>query len=143
MFDSTGDFQAGINAPSPVTRVLILGYCDGATDGVMQLGDGERVYRFEMIRDAAEEREFSVRPLAPDAWDDLVAIIAEHVAPKWPNWAPLWQFSNPAIQREVERKVDAILDGAGAVEWEIATPDPVGFCSVTARPMIRAGAVAV
>ena len=143
MFDSTGDLRPGLNDPSPVTRVLILGYCDGATDGVMRLADGESAYRFDMIRDGIEEREFALRPLAPEAWDDLVAIIGEHIAPKWPNWVPLWKFPDFAIQKVVERKVDAILEGASVVEWEIATRDSVGFGSLTARPLIRARAVAV
>ena len=143
MFDTASEFQVGLNDPSPVTRVLILGYYDGATDGVLQLGDGKRVYRFDLIEDGAEAREFEFRPLAPESWDRLVAVIGEHIAPKWPRWAPVWRFPNPDIQAEVESKVDAILQRAGGVEWEITTPDPVGFTSLIARPMTLARAVAV
>jgi len=48
MFES--DFRPGINDSSPVGRVLILGYSDGATGGVLHLAEGGRVYRFDMIR---------------------------------------------------------------------------------------------
>ena len=148
MFDTAIDFHPGVNSPSPVTRVLILGYYDGATDGVLQLGDGERIYRFAMPPegDSAEEtdgREFHLRPLPPESWDRLVAIIGEHIAPSWPNWAPIWRFPSPEIQRDVELRVDAILDRAGVVEWQIATGGEFGFDSPIAYPMNRARKVAI
>ncbi len=139
MFEMPIDFQPGINDPSPVTRVLILGYYDGATDGVLQLGEGERSYRFAMLQggESAEEsdgREFQLRPLPPESWDRLVAIIGEHIPPSWPNWAPLWRFPSPEIQCDVEAEVDAILDRAGGVEWEIATYGAGEFGRVIATP---------
>ena len=139
MFEMPIDFQPGINDPSPVTRVLILGYYDGPTNGVLRLGDGARIYRFDRTDEdgfpvSTDGREFQLRPLPPESWDRLVAIIGEHIPPSWPNWAPLWRFPSPEIQRDVESEVDAILDRAGGVEWEIATYGVGEFGRVIATP---------
>jgi hypothetical protein len=42
------DFVPGVNDPSPVSRVVVFGYSDGATDGVMELAGGA-VYRFDQV----------------------------------------------------------------------------------------------
>lgn len=140
------DFRVGNNDPSPVTRVLILGYYDGATDGVLQLGDGGRVYRFDLDQDAEsnlEQRTFVLRPLPNESWEQLVGIIAEHIPPQWPYWVPLWRFPTPQIQHDVECRTDAILDQAGDDAWLITTSDPVAFQSFTARPAVRKRSLAV
>src|SRR5262245_10767151 len=41
--------REGNNYPSPVTRVLALGYYDGPTNGVLQCGDGGPVCKFNLI----------------------------------------------------------------------------------------------
>ena len=129
--------RVGRNDPSPVSRVLILGYYDGATDGVLQLGDDGPVYRFDWSDevhnpDGSDARSYTLRPLAIDALDRLIAILADYHEPKWPAWLPQWQFPTPEIQADVTARVDAILAQADEPEWEIATSDTVTFASLEA-----------
>ena len=132
----------GTNAPSPVSRVLILGFYDGATDGVLQLGDGGPVYRFDLCDEehnpeGCDTRSYILRPLADDALDRLTAILAEYHEPKWPAWLPVWQFPTPQIQADVTARVDAIL-AAGEPEWVITTTDTVEFTNFEAHPAVTA-----
>jgi hypothetical protein len=122
-----------------VARVLILGYSDGATDGVLQLGGGP-VYRFDWSDevhnpDGCDTRSYILRPLADDALDQLATILAEYHQPKWPAWLPIWQFPTPEIQADVTARVDAILATAGEPEWEITAADTVAFATFDARPV--------
>lgn len=135
---STTAIHDGPNNPSPVTRVLILGYYDGATDGVLQLGDSGPVYLFDWSdeahnQDGCDTRSYSLRALADDALDRLTASLAEYHEPKWPAWLPLWQFPTPEIQADVTARVDAILATAGEPEWYIATTDAVEFSAFDAN----------
>src|SRR4051812_42058969 len=111
---SLGALRRGGNDPSPVTRVLILGYYDGATDGVLQLGDGGPEYRFEMTRerhdpDGCDERTFDLRPLPAGALDRLADALAPYHAARWPVWAPLWTFPSDGARQAAEGLVAAIL----------------------------------
>lgn len=140
------DFVPGLNDPSPVSRVIVFGYYDGATDGVMELADG-LVYRFDLADEThnpegCDERQFDLRPLPPGSLDRLAAIIGEHITPAWPVWAPIWNFSTDVLKVEVERRVDAILDLASEPQWRITTSDTTSFGMLTALPLrsaVRAG----
>lgn len=129
------DFVPGLNDPSPVSRVIAFGYYDGATDGVLQLGDGGPVYRFDWTDETApgREREYDLRPLPADAFTRLVAVVGEHIEPRWPAWVPVWTFSSDAVKAGVEREVDAILAQAGEPTWRIVSTDVVGFSCVVAE----------
>lgn len=131
--------QAGPNEPSAISRVLILGYYDGATDGVLQLGDGGPVYRFDWADEehnpvGCDTRSYTLRPLSDDALDRLTAILADYHEPKWPAWFPRWEFPTPEIQADVTAQVDNILATAGEPEWEITTADTFGFGHFDACP---------
>ena len=133
--------RVGRNDPSPVSRVLILGYYDGATDGVLQLGDDGPVYRFDWSDevhnpDGCDTRSYTLRPLAIDALDRLIAILADYHEPQWPTWLPQWQFPTPEIQTDVTAQVDAILAQADEPEWKILATDAVEFSSFDARPVL-------
>lgn len=118
----------GVHDPRPASRVLILGYYDGATDGVIELGPGS-VYRFELADEihlvvGHDERTYTLRPLPPHALDRIVAIIAPfHREQYWPAWAPLWTFPTDADRGRVTAEVDAILDEATAPVGRLSTTD--------------------
>jgi hypothetical protein len=130
------DFVPGLNDPSPVSRVFAFGYYDGATDGVLQLGDGGPVYRFDWAEEPTpgREREYTLRPLPAGSFERLAAIVGEHIEPHWPAWVPIWKFPSEEVQRDVERRVDAVLDQAGEPKWQITTSDTVSFGAVAAEP---------
>jgi hypothetical protein len=124
----------------PASRVLILGYYDGATDGVIEFGPGS-AYRFDLADEAhnpdgCDERTFTLRPLPADALDRLAAVIAPFHAPGWPVWAPAWTFPTVADRDAVSAAVDGILGEAGDVVGSVTTPDTVGFQTYRLTPSV-------
>ncbi len=138
------DFLPGHNDPSPITRVIILDFYDGALGGVMEVAGGGGAYRFECVNVTAEEphRAFDLRPLPAGSFDRLAGILGEHLDPRWPVWMPVWAFSTDDIREEVERRTDGILELAGEPRWRITTTDTVEFRSLVAEP-VRSPARAV
>jgi len=140
------DFVSGLNDPSSVSRLIVFGYYDGATDGVLELANG-LVYRFDWTDethnpDGVDTRRYDLRPLPPDSFRQLTTIIGEHIAPTWPVWLPIWKFSTEQAQEAVERKVDAILERAGEPTWQISTAETTSFGTLTAVPLRSAVRVA-
>lgn len=130
----------------PPSRVLILGYYDGATDGVIEFGPGA-VYRFDWADevhnpDGCDERTFTLRLLPADALDRLAAAIAPFHAPGWPVWAPAWTFPTAIDRDAVTAAVDTILGEAGDVVGSVVTADTVRFQTyhrIPAAPVASAG----
>jgi hypothetical protein len=125
--------RVGSNYPSPITRILALGYSDGPTEGVLQVGDQGEVYRFAVVDqfpgqgdEGTDLRLFGLFPLPPGALGELVTILAPHAEPRWPVWVPLWRFPSDSIRREVEERVDRVLALAGPVQWQITASDLMG-----------------
>lgn len=138
------DFISGRNHPSPVERVIAFGYYDGATDGVMDLGGTE--YRFDLSDethnpDGCDERRYDLRPLPPGSFQQVVAIVGEHLEPRWPAWVPIWKFPSAEVRAEVERQVEAVLGQAGEPRWRLTTSDTTDFRVVFADPIRTAARV--
>lgn len=109
--------------PASCRRIIVFGYYDGATDGVLEADTGD-TYRFDMQGevynpDGLDRRTYIFRPLPSDALDRLAAVIGKYMPPKWPGWYPLWKFPDAESQAAVEKQVDAILDQAGPARWEV------------------------
>jgi hypothetical protein len=131
----------GLNVPSRISRVIALGFYDGATDGVLQIGEQGPVYRFEVPEEMDEsvaftstERPFDLRPLPPDALDRLVALIAPYLPVRWPFWFVRWQEIPEAVKPALMGQIDSILAEAEPPTWRITTPDPWAFSTVSAAP---------
>ncbi|HKI37454.1 MAG TPA: hypothetical protein VKA46_36705 [Gemmataceae bacterium] len=131
-------FREGSDYPSPVTRVLALGYYDGPTEGVLQVGPSGGVYRFAMTDEFPGEgtndtdlRSFTLSPLPPGSLDALVDLLAKALAlsllPDWSVWVPVWRFPSSAIQKEVEGQVDGLLQLTGPPVWQVTTDDLFGM----------------
>jgi hypothetical protein len=142
--------REGNNYPSPVTRVLVLGYYDGPTEGVLQVGPSGEVYRFAMIEEIPGQgkndtdlRSFALSPLPPDSLEAIAATLSPFIAPQWPLWVPVWHFPSPESQRDVEGRVDRVLELAGPVAWQVTTDDLFGMLRsakrLTPGPETRAG----
>lgn len=112
------------------TRMIVLGYYDGETAGVMQFGgDGGPVYRFEMPNEEGQlsrrgwpPREFAFSPMPGDALDRLEEALGRHLNPQRPEWGVNWQFPTPEAEQETDAAVGAILAEAGPAEWLVALP---------------------
>ena len=130
-----GDFHAGDNTPSPVSRVIAFGFYDGPTDGVLQLGTNGPVYRYDLAHaedHSPDTRRFLLRRLPNDALTRIIELLAPYHSPQWPCWCPIWKFPSNEIQIDVEEKLDRLMTTANDVEWELETPDWYQFQSVTA-----------
>src|SRR5262245_42589442 len=132
--------RPGLNAPSPVRRVLILGYYDGATDGVIELGPVPEVFEFRQSDevfnpDGVDRRTFDLRPLPADSMARLVAAISPYIEPAWPTWAPVWRFPDESARQAVEAQVGAILSAAERPLWQIETDDTIAFSHFHARQL--------
>ena len=101
-------WHEGANFPSPVQKVLVFGYYDGPTNGVLQCADGQ-VYCFDLLAwepDTQDVRVFGLSPMPRQTWQQLSALCRGHGFP-WPE--PLRQ------------SIEDILRQAGPVEWVLAT----------------------
>jgi hypothetical protein len=131
----------GPNHLAVAPRILVFGYYDGPTDGVIQLGESGPVFRFTMpdeegqLSRGGRVREFHLAPLPADALDRLAAVLAPHLTPQWPVWVPIWRFPTPDTQRAVEAQTDAILAKAGPVAWRVTTADYWAFQTFQAEPV--------
>src|SRR6266542_238922 len=105
----------GSIAFGPPTRMIVLGFYDGPTEGVIQFEPDGPAFRFEMPDEDDQlgrrnrAREFLFFPLPPGTVDRLAALLAPYQPPAWPVWCPLWQFPTPVIRAEVEAATDALL----------------------------------
>ncbi|HLW67503.1 MAG TPA: hypothetical protein VKS79_19465 [Gemmataceae bacterium] len=114
----------GVNDPSPVSRVIALGYYDGPTEGILQFGDAGPVFRFELLEqsESAESDELDVRvyglyPLAQDSLMRLVAALAPYKQPTWPIWCPTWTFPSDEVRHSMDQEIATIVDQAGQLAW--------------------------
>lgn len=110
---------AGTNIPSPVREIVVLGFYDGPTEGVLRCADG-CVYRFDLLTwdpNTQDLRVFAVAPLPAGAWDQLISLFLHYETPNWPVWfLSSWH-------EELDRPVEDILRLAGPAEWVVATED--------------------
>lgn len=113
----------GVDDQSPVSRIIALGWYDGPTEGILQIGATGANYRFQMIdedgRGAAglDPRVFRLYALPPDAFDSIIAAIDSPQEPRWPVWAPIWKFPTEEVRIAAERKIDEIMALAGPLAW--------------------------
>jgi hypothetical protein len=146
-----GGLREGTDVPSPFTHVLAFGYYDGPTEGVLRVGPSGEVYRFVMTdelppqgADETDLRTFTLSPLPPDTLDTLLGVLVRALAPTfepgWALWVPVWRFDSPAIQQEVESRVDQLLAPAGPAAWEVTAENLLGTLRSVRRLAPGAGA---
>jgi hypothetical protein len=125
--------ENGVHGSGPLgrpTRMILLGYYDGATDGLIQFnGPTGPVYRFvmpdedeQLSRPFGTPREYTFSPLPADAMDRLEAGLSPFMTPERPVWGVNWQFPTPGDERTADALCEAILSGAGPVEWLVTLP---------------------
>lgn len=118
-----------------VSRVLVLGYHDGATDGIILFADAGPTFRFELADGAdvlpgATTRRYTLRPLPAGSLDRLVVALAPLGPAAWPVWCPIWRFPSEEVRGQVEAVVDEVLAAAGPPAAELTTADPFRFDTV-------------
>src|SRR5262245_35605360 len=112
----------GRNYRSPFTKLLVLDYYDGPTDGVVLADEGSRSYRFQMLAGDGETHDVRIvrlAPLPPDGLAGLVEVYALYEPVRWPFWFLSW---HEGLYEEDE----PLLAQAGPVKWVVATDDLLG-----------------
>jgi len=127
------DFVADRDYPSPVVRVVALGYYDGPSEGVLQTVD-RTAYGVDRIGeehnpDGLDDRTYALRSLPVGAFEEVVELVggsaAAVVVPRWP-------VAGPDRQAEIDRRLDALLASAGPSVWELRCRELTG--TVTTSP---------
>lgn len=111
-------------------RVLVTGYFDGPTEGIIDLGEPIGVFCFdEMAFDAERETRVSRLSAVPiDLFERIVdALSSVFGPPKWPFWIPLWQFEDENVKRKIESQLDA-LRARAVVTLAVLTDDSLEKC---------------
>lgn len=142
--NGTAGPREGANQLAAQPRVLILGFYDGPTDGVIQFGDGGPVFAFEMpdldgqLASHAAERVYTLAPLPADSVDRLSNLLAPYSEPAWPSWYLSCQFPSWVEERAVDAALGDLLAEADPPEWEITTADYTAFRSFHAQRVLVA-----
>ena len=66
-------------------------------------------------------RVFGLAPLPADSIDRVVQALSQYMSPKWPMWAPIWQFPTGAERETVDSLIDEILSKAGPSTLVVTT----------------------
>jgi hypothetical protein len=112
--------------------MILLGYYDGPTEGIIQFENG-LVFRFVMPDEENQlarqwfPREYNFHPMPADALDRLEGVLAEHLTPDHPAWYVRWQFDTPEIEREIDARVASILAETGSPLWSVTVSDYWSF----------------
>jgi len=109
---------------SPFDQVLILGWYDGPEEGLIRCGKCKRVYHFRSLNFVNEDeglRLFGLEPLPADSIDMVVHALSQYMSPKWPMWAPIWQFPTEAERERVDSLIDKILSKARPTTLVVTT----------------------
>jgi hypothetical protein len=118
------DLARSSKGRSPFDRVVVLGWYDGPTDGLVRYGDCKRIYRFEMLDSVDEDgmiRVYSLAPLPTDTMDRFVEALSPFMKPNWPIWAPIWKFPTEDDRIRVDRAVDDLIAKVGGPEFVVVT----------------------
>ena len=116
-------------------RVLVTGYYDGPTEGIIDLGGNVGVFCFEEVA-FDNDRQTRVSKLSPVPVEQLESIIAALSSalgsPKWPFWMPLWRFEDENVRREIEAELDALCTTTEATT-AVLTDDTLKKCFAVRR----------
>ena len=76
--------------PSPFSKLVMLGYYDGPTDGLIECATCATTYAFRKIDwdDGQNLRVFALAPIPGHDLKELQELGPTQETPKWPTWAP-------------------------------------------------------
>jgi hypothetical protein len=111
-------------------RVLVTGYFDGATTGIIDLGDSSGIFCLEEVAfdSDRETRVVCLSAVPRHLFEPIVdALSSVFGPPKWPFWVPIWQFDDENVRRNIESQLDALCEGV-AVTLVVLTDDSLERC---------------
>lgn len=110
-----------VEGDSPFSRMLVLGYYDGPTSGVVESAVSRRVYRFDMLDwdDEHRVRVFRLAELPATAMDECVRALAPQ-EPRCPVWVPGPAASSSQQGSDVRDPIEPILAQAAPASLLVA-----------------------
>src|SRR5947207_710814 len=106
--------------------MLVLGFYDGPTSGLLQCSTCSAIYAFDML-DWSEDhraRVFRLAALPSNALVEIEEALAPTEAPRWPVWIPWFRQQPPAKVREaLTHKLQQLLRRAQPAELLVAWTD--------------------
>lgn len=108
---------------SPFTKIIVLGYYDGATSGLVRCGNCQKAYRFELVAwdRNQENRIYFLADIEPHVFDSIVKTLQSIEKPTWPYWMPRWQFKSSSEEKDTRDVLERDLQKASAPSLVIAT----------------------
>ena len=123
------DIQTGTPAAA-FSRLIALGFYDGATDGVAQCAAYGAAWAFSLVDmcirwDGLDDlRIFALARLGEGDFERLVSLCERTGrTPAFPYWVPLWTFPTAELKAQTESEVDALLSGNAPADWLVAATD--------------------
>ena len=111
-------------------RVLVTGYYDGPTEGIVDFGDELGVFCFKEVA-FDNERQVRVSKLArvaPEPFESIIAALCSNLGPaKWPFWVPIWAFNNEVSRLAIESDLNAYC-ATGKAMLAVLTDDALEKC---------------
>jgi hypothetical protein len=111
-------------------RVLVTGYFDGPTAGIIDLGDEFGVFCFEEVAfdNDRQARVFRLSAVPSNLFQIIInALSSVFGPPKWPFWMPIWQFEDENVRCTIESQLDALCARA-EVTLAVLTNDSLKKC---------------
>lgn len=108
---------------SPFSKIIVFGYYDGPTSGIVQCRLCTTVYKIETLDwdNMQDMRICSLALLQTPYFNQLVNLLTPLGTPTWPVWVPIWKFESQEKEEILNRQVQEIVEKAGKVSLVIAT----------------------
>jgi hypothetical protein len=111
-------------------RVVVTGYYDGPTEGIIDFGEGVGVYCFKAVAFDYDRgtRVLKLSRVAAGQLESILETLSSALGPpRWPFWVPIWSFNDEEIQRMVEKQLDDYC-AKGELAMVALTDDTIGKC---------------
>ena len=111
-------------------RVIVTGYYDGPTEGIIDLGDDVGVFCFEEVAfdNGRQTRVSKLSRVPAEQLESIIAALSSALGPpKWPLWMPMWQFEDENLRLKIEAELDAFCARAEATV-AVLTDDTLKKC---------------
>jgi hypothetical protein len=114
-----------VRAGQSFAKILAFDYDDGPTEGLAWSEHCLVSVKFDLLAwdERRELRIFSLAPLPPHSFAEVVAACSVMGSPRWPVWVPIWRFATEQQRLVAEQAVDNVLAGARPPELVVAARD--------------------
>lgn len=112
-----------------VERMIVLGYYDGPTQGLVRLQGGD-TYRFEAVAFDIESdrRVLKLWALSSASFEHMAQVLTNALGEaRWPIWVPHWNFRSDVERLRIEREVEQISPRDHLIAVALCD-DTVEFC---------------